>query len=185
MAKDFFQSYEVGSAKERAEIIYENYCSFEAIIDDFKAGLIYDIQSEEEFSRSHYRDELGVRIQKLGHYDNPTAEEAVNNWMLEQDIDGNGEIHISGKVAADAQEKLRRKHHVLIVMREEYAYFAKHINALKPKEKQIILPLLNDSKDHFQLAQEFGVNVETIRKRASRIHKEVIEYMGTNFRERI
>ena len=42
MAKDFFQSYELGSAKERAEIIYENYCSFEAIIEDFKAGLIYD-----------------------------------------------------------------------------------------------------------------------------------------------
>lgn len=105
--------------------------------------------------------------------------------MLEQDVDGTGEIHISGKVAVDAREKLRRKHHVLIVMREEYAYFEKHINALKPKEKQIILPLLNDSKDHFQLAQEFGVNVETIRKRASRIHKEVIEYMGTNFRERI
>lgn len=65
--------------------------------------------------------------------------------MLEKDVDGTGEIYISGKVAADTQEKLHRKHHALIVMREEYAYFEKHINALRPKEKQIILPLLNDS----------------------------------------
>ena len=30
----------------------------------------------------------------------------------------------------------------------QYAYFEKHINALKPKEKQIIIPLLNDSPVH-------------------------------------
>ena len=123
LAKDLFQSYELGSARERAEIIYENYCSFEAIIEAFRADLLYDIQSEEEFSRSHYRDELGVRIQKLGGYANPTADEAEGNLMLENDVDGTGEIYISGKVAADAQEKLRWKHHVLIVMREEYTCF--------------------------------------------------------------
>lgn len=64
MAKtiNILDSYEEGSARDRAELIYSHYCSFTGILDDCKTKLIYEIQAEEQFSRSHHRDELGVRI---------------------------------------------------------------------------------------------------------------------------
>ena len=61
MAKtiNILDSYEEGSARDRAELIYSHYCSFIGILDDCRMKLIYEIQAEEQFNRSHYRDELG------------------------------------------------------------------------------------------------------------------------------
>ena len=185
MSKNFYQSYEEGSAKDRAELIYRHYCSFTGIIDDCKARLIYEIQSEEQFSRSHHRDELGIRIQNLGHYSDPTANKAVNNNTLEERIDGTEQIKISGNISLDVRTKLKRKHHVLIVMREEYNVFDRHLYTLMPEEQRIIIPLLKHSKDYFQLSEETGLSVESLRKKASRIRKSLIEDITSYFIERI
>lgn len=178
-------SYESGSAKDRAELIYSHYCRFEAILNDIKARLIYDIQCEEQFIRGQHKDELGVRIQKLGHYSNPTCDQAVNNVMLEEGIDGNGGIYMSAKLPKETQERFQRKHHILVVMREEYAAFDQHLYTLEPEEQQIIIPLLKHTKDYTQLSEETGIAIETIRKRVSRIHKEFIEDMTEYFVESI
>lgn len=178
-------SYESGSAKDRAELIYSHYCSFEAILNDIKARLIYDIQCEEQFIRGQHKDELGVRIQKLGHYSNPTCDEACNNIMLEESIDGSDGIYMSVKLPKATQERFQRKHHVLVVMREEYAAFDRHLYTLMPEEQQIIIPLLKHTKDYTQLSEETGIAIETIRKRVSRIHKEFIEDMTEYFVESI
>ncbi|MBR4733651.1 MAG: hypothetical protein IK081_12875 [Lachnospiraceae bacterium] len=97
MSKSIYQSYEEGTARDRAELIFKYFCIFAAIIDDCKARLVYEIQAEEQFSRSHNRDELGVRIQKLGHYSDPTAKEAIDKVALEEGIEETGEIHLRTK----------------------------------------------------------------------------------------
>ena len=45
--------------------------------------LIYEIKAEKERRSSNHKDELGVRIQNLGNYSNPIADEAVLDVMLE------------------------------------------------------------------------------------------------------
>ena len=80
---NFYENYGDKSARERAELIYSNYSSFQGIIEDCKMRLIYEIKAEKERRRSNHKDELGVRIQNLGNYSNPTADEAVLDVMLE------------------------------------------------------------------------------------------------------
>ncbi len=187
MAKtiNILDSYEEGSARDRAELIYSHYCSFTGILDDCKTKLIYEIQAEEQFSRSHHRDELGVRIQNLGHHSDPTAQQAVNNVILEESIDGSSAINLSNLIPKEAQERIKRKHRVLVVMREEFAAFDKHLYTLMPEEQRIIIPLLNHSKNYNQLSDETGISLEALRKRASRIHKDFIEDMTAYFIDKI
>ena len=187
MAKtiNILDSYEEGSARDRAELIYSHYCSFTGILDDCKTKLIYEIQAEEQFSRSHHRDELGVRIQNLGHHSDPTAQQAVNSVILEESIDGSGAINLSNLIPKEAQERIKRKHKVLVVMREEFAAFDKHLYTLMPEEQRIIIPLLNHSKNYNQLSDETGISLEALRKRASRIHKDFIEDMTAYFIDKI
>ena len=85
---NIYESYGDKSARERAELIYSNYSSFQGIIEDCKMRLIYEITAEKERKRSNHKDELGVRIQNLGNYSNPTADEAVLDVMLEGAING-------------------------------------------------------------------------------------------------
>lgn len=177
--------YEDGSAKDRAELIYSHYCSFTGILDDCKTKLIYEIKAEEQFSRSQHRDELGVRIQNLGTHSDRVAQEAIDNVMLEEGINGKGSINFSNLIPKETQERLKRKHRVLVVMREEYEAFDKHLYTLMPEEQNIIIPLLKHSKDYNQISVETGISLETLRKRASRIHKDFIEDMADYFIDRI
>ena len=62
---NIYESYGDKSAKERAELIYSNYSSFQGIIEDCKMRLIYEIKAEKERKRSNQKDELGVRNQNL------------------------------------------------------------------------------------------------------------------------
>lgn len=146
---------------------------------------MYEIQAEEQFSRSHHKDELGVRIQNLGHHSDPTAQQAVNNVILEESIDGSSAINLSNLIPKEAQERIKRKHRVLVVMREEFAAFDKHLYTLMPEEQRIIIPLLNHSKNYNQLSDETGISLEALRKRASRIHKDFIEDMTAYFIDKI
>ena len=185
MATNIYQSYERGTAKDRAELLYKNYCSFAGIIDACKARLIYEIRSEEQFCESHNRNGLGIHIIKPGQINDPTATEAINNVSLEEKIDGKELLALGRHIASDTQTRLKRKHQVLVAMREEYNVFDKYLYSLMPEEQRIIIPLLKHAKDYYQLASENGLTVETVRKRASRIHQSIITEMAACFIERI
>ena len=92
---------------------------------------------------------------------------------------------MSAMIPKETQERLQNKHRVLVVMREEYSAFDKHLKTLIPEEQQIIIPLLKHTKDYTQLSEETGIAIETIRKRVSRIRKEFIEDMTEYFVESI
>ena len=180
-----YDSYESGSAQERAELIYKHFCSFEAIIEDIKERLIYDIQVEEQFIRGQHKDELGVRIQRLGGHSDPTANEATDNVMLEKSADGEGDIYLSIKLPLETQMLFERKYHVIKMMRQEYKAFVKHLHALEPEEQEVIIPILKHSKDYLALSEETGISRDVLRKRVSTLHKEFIEDMAEYYVERI
>lgn len=182
---NILDSYIEGSARDRAEIIYSHYCIFPAILEDCKTRLFYEIQAEEQFSRSHRRDELGVRIQKMGQKSEPTAQQAIDNILLEECIDSDDCLNLSKQISMETQAYLNRKHRALVVMREEYTAFDRHLYTLSPEEQRIMIPLLKHSKDYIQLSDEIGISIEALRKKASRIHKDLIADMADYLVDRI
>ncbi len=185
MSRNIYQLYEEGTAKERAELIYSNFDSFAGILEDYKARLIYKIQAEEQFWRCHNRDELGVRIQNLGNYDDPTAQEVLDRISLEKSFEGTEQIELSDQIGSERKRILRRKHHVLIIMGEEYCLFDKHLRTLRLTDQNLIIPYLRRTKDYCQMAEENRVSEGSIRQRIYRIHKLLIEDMTGYFIEKI
>ena len=177
---NFYENYGDKSARERAELIYSNYSSFQGIIEDCKMRLIYEIKAEKERRRSNHKDELGVRIQNMGNYSNPTADEAVLDVMLEGAIKGLNSAEDSALV-----QEFKRREYVIVMMADEYASFRRHLHALSVKEQEIIIPLLKQEKDYYTLAEEAGVTVPVVRRKASRIHCELISYMENYFIEKL
>ena len=53
------------------------------------------------------------------------------------------------------------------------------------KEQELIIPLLKQEKDYYTLAEEAGVSVPVVRRKASRIHCELISYMVNYFVEKL
>lgn len=103
--------------------------------------LIYEIKAEKERKRSNHKDELGVRIQNLGNYSNPTADEAVLDVMLEGAINGLNSAEDALSDPALVQE-FKQREYVIVMMADEYASFRRHLHALSVKEQEIIIPLL-------------------------------------------
>lgn len=181
---NFYENYGDKSARERAKLIYSNYSSFQGIIEDCKMRLIYEIKAEKERRRSNHKDELGVRIQNMGNYSNPTADEAVLDVMLEGAINGLNSAEDALSDPALVQE-FKRREYVIVMMADEYASFRRHLHALSVKEQEIIIPLLKQEKDYYTLAEEAGVTVPVVRRKASRIHCELISYMENYFIEKL
>lgn len=182
---NFYENYGNKSARERAELIYSNYSSFQGIIEDCKMRLIYEIKAEKERRCSNHKDELGVRIQNLGNYSNPTADEAVLDViMLEGAIKGLNSAEDALSDPALVQE-FKRREYVIVMMADEYASFKRHLHALSVKEQELIIPLLKQEKDYYTLAEEAGVSVPVVRRKASRIHCELISYMENYFIEKL
>ena len=103
--------------------------------------LIYEIKAEKERKRSNHKDKLGVRIQNLGNYSNPTADEAVLDVMLEGAINGLNSAEDALSDPALVQE-FKQREYVIVMMADEYASFRRHLHALSVKEQEIIIPLL-------------------------------------------
>lgn len=84
---NIYKEYGKSSSKERIDLIYTNYPQFEDIIKGYQSKLIYEIEAEQEYNRRKEQGELGVRIQKMGHYSDTTANQAVAHVMLEEALD--------------------------------------------------------------------------------------------------
>lgn len=170
---NFYECYGDGTARERAELIYSNYSSFQGIIEDCKMRLIYEIKAEKERKRSNHKEELGVRIQNLGNYSNPTADEAVLDVMLEGALNG---LNSAEDALSDPElvQEFKRREYVIVMM-----------HALSVKEQELIIPLLKQEKDYYTLAEEAGVTVPVVRRKASRTHCALISYMENYFIEKL
>lgn len=181
---NIYESYGEVSARERAELIYSNYSSFEGIIEDCKMRLIYDIKAEKEYIRSHHKDELGVRIQNLGRHSDPTADEGDLDVMLEGATKGENSLEDIIKNPAILR-KYKRKEYVIVRMADEYEAFDRHLHAIRADDQELIIPILKRKKDYFTVATEKGVPIENIRRRASRIHREIISFLEDYYTDQV
>ena len=70
---ELVDSYGTGNAKERFDLIYENYSVFPQLVDCFEIGLFNTILNEKEYNRRAKNGaDLGVRVQTSNKSD-PTA----------------------------------------------------------------------------------------------------------------
>lgn len=120
----------------------------------------------------------------MGNCSNPTADEAVLDVMLERAINGLNSAEDALSDPALVQE-FKRREYVIVMMADEYASFRRRLHALSVKEQEIIIPLLKQEKDYYTLAEEAGVTVPVVRRKASRIHCELISYMENYFIEKL
>lgn len=104
--------------------------------------------------------------------------------MLEGAINGLNSAEDALSDPALVQE-FKRREYVIVMMADEYASFRRHLHALSVKEQEIIIPLLKQEKDYYTLTEEAGVTVPVVRRKASRIHCELISYMENYFIEKL
>ena len=77
--KKIVEKYDQSDPEERVNIICKNYMNFIGIIDGCIAKLCHQIICDKEFTMRSDRDELGIRIQRLGGYSDPTCREAMSS----------------------------------------------------------------------------------------------------------
>ena len=84
---ELVDSYGTGNAKERFDLIYENYSVFPQLVDCFEIGLFNTILNEKEYNRRAKNSaDLGVRVQASNKSD-PTAKMAVERVMIRETIE--------------------------------------------------------------------------------------------------
>lgn len=64
-------------------------------------------------------------------------------------------------------KSLEQMQYVIVMMADEYASFRRLLHALSVKEQEIIIPLLKQEKDYYALAEEAGVTVPVVRRKAN------------------
>ncbi len=139
-----------------------------------------------------YRNENGITMQMAtlehifsnGEKGLRSGSKLFRDVMLEGAINGLNSAEDALSDPALVQE-FKRREYVIVMMADEYASFRRHLHALSVKEQEIIIPLLKQEKDYYTLAEEAGVTVPVVRRKASRIHCELISYMENYFIEKL
>lgn len=143
---NIYKEHGKSSSKERIDLIYTSHPQFENIIKGYQSKLIYEIEAEQEYNRRNEQGELGVRIQKMGHYSDTTANQAVAHVMLEQALDCE-ELSDSALKDVMNKDEVIQKHRVLRMMRREYRCFNGQLQMLSKENREIIMPYLMHEKN--------------------------------------
>lgn len=167
------------SPLERANLIYINYASFEGIIRCFKEDLINDIQAEQQYIRRSSQGDLGVRVQGSGITSDPTLCQATNFVMIEKLILDENLTEDELEELLDC-ENLIYRYQTLYLMKKDYRRFNLQLGKLEPTDKKIMIPYLNGEKDYDQLSNEYGITIDSMRKRVYRIRKDMITELSQN-----
>lgn len=170
---DILRSYRSMDAEGRLSIMLGNYAVFPKIIRKAEKKIQYKIKLEQEYLRSHSRDELGVRVQKSGTSD-PTFNEAASNIIIENALK-TGEIDkglLKGiKDASVYEEEIR----TISNMRMDFELLEYIIENLEESDSKIIKQHLVEGRLFKEIADDEGRTYEAIKKRIERIRTEIRE----------
>lgn len=67
-------------------------------------------------------------------------------------------------------QEFKRREYIIVMMADECVSFRRYLHVLSVKEQEIIIPLLNQEKDYYTLAEEAGVTVPVVRIKACSIY---------------
>ena len=163
----------------RIEILYDNYESFPRLIICCEKNLKLMIMTEKARIRSTHRGELGVRIQDGGKLSSPVEKEVVDNDMVDRAIANEDFSDLFFKDLS-VMEEIYDGITEIGIMRTEYDSFSSIVDALSEPEKKFFIPYLMGEKGRGDLADEFGLPIDTVDSRLKRLKKRIKENMIGN-----
>ena len=172
---DIINEYRSMDAEKRVEVIFQNYATFPKIIQKEKRKLIYKIKSDQEFIRSHSRDELGVRVQTSGTSD-PTSQEAITNVTIKEVFETGVTDKSLFKGFEDASS-YEADIRMIYIMRLDFELLQDIIEGLDECDARIIKQFLVEGLYMKEIADMEGKTYEAIKKRLDRIRTEIREEM--------
>lgn len=161
--------------KTRFDILYREYSTFPQKMNMYKSTIEMMISSEKACARRDAIGDLGVRIQS-GRITSIVEQHALENIAIEQFINAEEQDESFLKDVQCAAEILAAVRE-LKIMHLEYSTFRKTVNQLPEDCKGILLPYIEKTKDVYDIADEMGVSLETVRSKIKRIKKEISYYM--------
>ena len=181
---ELVDSYGTGNAKERFDLIYENYSVFPQLVDCFEIGLFNTILNEKEYNRRAKNSaDLGVRVQTSNKSD-PTAKMAVERVMIREAIE---RCDTDGGILKDTDnpEKHKKDIWTIAMMRREYEVFDSFLNTLDGREYTIMTRHLNEKCTTAKIAEELKIADKTVSNQLSEIKCSLRENITPYFREAI
>ena len=184
---NILENYKVANPEERFEIMFAHYSFFPKVIRKLEKKTQFKIKAEREYLRSHNRGELGVRVQ-TSNISSPTEDEAIDNIEIEEAFK-TGEINSSLLKGIDNAVQYEEDIRITRLMRMDYELLEEMIEDLEDEETKIMKEYLVNKRFMKEIAVEFGMSYETV-KRKIRIIKEdlleeIIECLEMNCREEV
>ena len=165
--------YSGSKPAERVDIILMNYSNFLGIVDAHTEGLVHLISCEKSYNRKSKQGDLGIRVQVSGA-SNPTADMAIENVMLREDIRKcNFSTELLKDLDQNEEEKFRRDMLTLQMMREEYRVVEAQLKALKRDEAELLNQYLEGDKDIQDIAEDKGISYDAAKQKLSRVRKRL------------
>lgn len=158
--------YEIADLSERVDIMLNNYSSFEAQLAIEFAGIEYRIKEERAYRRRASRGELGIRVQ-TSNISDPTYEAAAENIMIESALKKkNFDDNLFDGV--DDCEEIKREVYIMEVMQLDFGILRRQLSVLKKIDRKILLDLYEEGLEIQEIADEQGIDYESVRTRTKR-----------------
>ena len=163
---DFVTQYFEATTEDRVDLIFNNYVNFLEIIAAYMQEIIYHINEEIDAKRTN-EYLTGARI-NTGVVSDPTYRKAVQEISIEDAVMTG---RFDGDILDETDNKAAyiRRSYFLRKMKRDYEVVANKINALKPQDKDYLLPILLKEKTIHEVAIECHVEYGTIATRICRL----------------
>jgi len=170
-AQNLIGNYYKLSPKKRIDLIYKNYKSFPAYIDDYEADLAELISEVKAQARRNALGDLGVRIQTGAILMDPVGNMATDNIEIEKCLETEDFASIL-KSLEDADDVMRGMAE-LHLMRYEYDKLNRIMKRLRDDEYEIFIAYITRKKRLSEISEELCIEMESANTRIYRIRKKV------------
>ncbi len=164
--------YTNGNSKVRIGIIFHNYPYFPKLIEGYKEGLIHEITTQTMYNKRRENGDLGIRIQSSGHHSDMTANAAIENVMIGNLLD-EGVLSEDILEYVDDRQETTQKIIIYLMMKGEYNVIQAQMESVYGLDKEILIPYMTKQKNVYEIADEVGIEPDSVRKRIYRIKKNL------------
>lgn len=169
------KQYAAADAEGRVKLIYRHFSNFPGIIESRVNGLVYLIENEKATNRRLENGDLGVRIQTSNKKDitgNTASSEADTRDAIIICVFSGGILD-----GTDRGDIFREEAFTLKKMRSDYQLLVHQLGELDEDERKIFLSYIKAHNDVGDIAEKFGIAVDSVRKRIFRTKQKLTEQM--------
>lgn len=145
------------------------------MIRDYRDDIIKDVMDQKAYNRRSANGDLGVRVQiSMGISSNPTQNESINHWTIEEAID-KGILDEDFFEDTDDRYELIRRIDCYHAIHRDAGIFKSKLGSMDLRDQRILKPYLMRQKTMEDLTEDMGIDYRSAIKRVYRIKKKLIE----------